>query len=165
MIGEQCQGIQHEILECINSCDLALRKQLMSHITLIGGTSLLNGFAKRLVNELVLSDYNRYNYPLSPLSTSKHSSSKDSSLQPQPGISGLTAIRETQTQSLSPMHSKQRRMSKKTGIRIYAPRNRKYSAWIGGSVLCSMDSFNEEMWITQKLWREHGNAILYRQLQ
>eukprot|EP00483_Globobulimina_turgida_P007032 UN07046 len=62
LLGLQYKGIQYEILNCINNCDLALRKELMSHITLIGGTSLLKGFGRRLVNELVSNDYNRYNY-------------------------------------------------------------------------------------------------------
>merc|ERR1719410_1550588 len=71
LLGLQCKGIQHEILDCINDCELANRKALMSHITLIGGTSTLKGFGRRLVNELVSSDYNRYNYDLLIANTSR----------------------------------------------------------------------------------------------
>ena len=158
MIGQQSQGIQHEILDCINECDLALRKQLMSHVTLIGGTSLLKGFGKRLVNELVSSDYNRYNYQLLIAKNSKDGVIKDSMDKPT-----LSSYASSGPSGANGVSSKPQKINKKTGIRIYAPQNRNYSAWIGGSVLCSMDSFNNEMWINQKQYQEFGMSILYRE--
>jgi len=158
LLGLQCKGIQHQILDCINDCDLALRKQLMSHITLIGGTSLLKGFGKRLVNELVLSDYNRYNYDL----LIKNSKNKDNT--DRTNTSSYSTSNTSSTNSSLP--SKPQKINKKTGIRIYAPMNRNHSAWIGGSVLCSILS-DDNMWINKKQYEECGksnvNTLLYRQ--
>ena len=153
-MGLQCKGIQHEILDCINDCDLANRKALMSHITLIGGTSLLKGFGRRLVNELVSTDYNRYNYDLLV--------AKTSSRNVKEMRAGTSYSKLPSSMNGSMLPSKPQKVNKKTGIRIYAPVNRKYSAWTGGSILCSMDSF-EELWINRKQYEEHGKNILFRQ--
>ena len=51
---------------------------------------------------------------------------------------------------------------KKTRIRMFAARERVYSAWRGGSVLCGMNEFREEMWIGRDRWKEYGKSELYR---
>lgn len=153
-------------MECINDCDLALRKDLMSNITLIGGTSLLKGFGRRLVNELVLSDYNRYNYQLLIAKNSKDGGygSKDTSDKPIIASYGKdhhsSSIVNT---NISDQSSKPQKINKKTGIRMYAPKNRNYSAWIGGSILSQIDGFND-MWISKEKYDEEGKNILYRTL-
>merc|ERR1712154_75823 len=62
LLGLHCSGVQHQILDCINDCELAVRRTLMSNIRLIGGSTMMTGLGRRLVNELALSDYNRYEY-------------------------------------------------------------------------------------------------------
>jgi centractin len=47
---------------------------------------------------------------------------------------------------------------KDTKIRIYAPPERKYSAWIGGSILGSLSTF-KKMWITAEEYQEDCNCI------
>merc|ERR1719266_1772443 len=47
------------------------------------------------------------------------------------------------------------------GIKILAPPERKYSVWIGGSILSSLTSF-EEMWITKDEYDESGPGIVHR---
>merc|ERR1711964_775457 len=47
------------------------------------------------------------------------------------------------------------------GIKIIAPKERKYSVWIGGSILSSLTTF-EEMWITQEEYDEAGATIVHR---
>ena len=45
--------------------------------------------------------------------------------------------------------------------KIVAPAERKYSVWIGGSILSSLSSF-QEMWITRNEYDELGPAIVHR---
>jgi len=50
-----------------------------------------------------------------------------------------------------------------TKIRIAAPPERKYSAWIGGSILASLASF-KSMWVSAEEWNEHGANILHKRM-
>lgn len=48
-------------------------------------------------------------------------------------------------------------------IKLHAPGNtieRKYSSWIGGSILASLGTFHQ-LWISKEEWEEHGNAIVH----
>ncbi len=46
-------------------------------------------------------------------------------------------------------------------IMIIAPPERKYSAWIGGSILASLSTF-KQMWISQQEYEETGPSIVHR---
>jgi len=46
-------------------------------------------------------------------------------------------------------------------IKVVCPPERKYSVWIGGSILSSLSSF-QEMWITKDEYDESGPAIVHR---
>jgi len=46
-------------------------------------------------------------------------------------------------------------------IKIVAPPERKYSVWIGGSILASLSTF-EEMWVTKDEYDEAGPGIVHR---
>lgn len=46
-------------------------------------------------------------------------------------------------------------------IKIVAPPERKYSVWIGGSILASLSSF-QSMWITKEEYDECGPSIVHR---
>ncbi|GAA29609.2 Actin-3 [Clonorchis sinensis] len=46
-------------------------------------------------------------------------------------------------------------------IRIVAPAERKYSVWIGGSILASLTTF-QQMWISKQEYDECGPAIVHR---
>ncbi|TNJ29833.1 actin [Giardia muris] len=46
-------------------------------------------------------------------------------------------------------------------IRISGPEDRKYSAWVGGSVLASLSTF-EAMWISSQEYQENGASIANR---
>jgi len=46
-------------------------------------------------------------------------------------------------------------------IKVIAPPERKYSVWIGGSILSSLSTF-EEMWITKEEYDEAGPGIVHR---
>ena len=46
-------------------------------------------------------------------------------------------------------------------IKIIAPPERKYSTWIGGSILASLSTF-QQMWITKQEYDESGPSIVHR---
>jgi len=46
-------------------------------------------------------------------------------------------------------------------IKVVAPPERKYSVWIGGSILSSLSTF-DNMWITKEEYDESGPAIVHR---
>ena len=48
-----------------------------------------------------------------------------------------------------------------TDVNIISPKDRKHFAWIGGSILASLSSFNE-MWITKDEYSENGESIVNR---
>ena len=46
-------------------------------------------------------------------------------------------------------------------IKVIAPPERKYSVWIGGSILASLSTF-QQMWITKTEYDESGPSIVHR---
>ncbi len=46
-------------------------------------------------------------------------------------------------------------------IKIIAPPERKYSVWIGGSILASRSTF-QQMWISKEEYDESGPSIVHR---
>ncbi|XP_061169243.1 actin, cytoplasmic-like [Saccostrea echinata] len=48
-----------------------------------------------------------------------------------------------------------------TTIKIIAPPERKYSVWIGGSILASLSTF-QTMWISKQEYKESGCSIVHR---
>jgi actin-related protein len=46
-------------------------------------------------------------------------------------------------------------------IKVVAPPERKYSAWIGGTQMASMDAF-QSRWLTKQEYDEHGPSIVHR---
>merc|ERR1719410_2204941 len=46
-------------------------------------------------------------------------------------------------------------------VKVVAPAERKYSVWIGGSILSSLASF-QEMWVTKDHYEESGPTIVHR---
>jgi len=48
-------------------------------------------------------------------------------------------------------------------VRITAPPERKYSVWIGGSILASLSTF-QNMWISKQEYDESGPGIVHRSM-
>jgi actin-related protein len=46
-------------------------------------------------------------------------------------------------------------------VKLIAPPERKYSVWIGGSILSSLNTF-ESMWISKREYDESGPSIVHR---
>lgn len=46
-------------------------------------------------------------------------------------------------------------------VKVHAPPERRFSVWIGGSILTSINTFND-MWITKAEYEESGSSIVHR---
>lgn len=46
-------------------------------------------------------------------------------------------------------------------VKILAPPERKFLSWIGGSILGSLSTFQQQ-WITQEMYQEVGPGIVHR---
>lgn len=46
-------------------------------------------------------------------------------------------------------------------VKVVAPLERKYSVWIGGSILASLSTF-QQMWVTKQEYDESGPSIVHR---
>lgn len=46
-------------------------------------------------------------------------------------------------------------------IRIVAPPERRYSVWIGGSILASLKTF-QRLWVSRKEYQEQGSGVIRR---
>lgn len=46
-------------------------------------------------------------------------------------------------------------------VKVVAPAERKYSVWIGGSILASLSTF-QQMWISKEEYSESGPSVIYR---
>lgn len=44
---------------------------------------------------------------------------------------------------------------------VFAPADRRISAWLGGSILTDISTF-EHLWVTKAQWSQLGSAIIYR---
>ena len=49
----------------------------------------------------------------------------------------------------------------KMKVKMNAPKERKYSVWIGGAILSNLSSF-ETMWVTREDFEESGASIVHR---
>ncbi|KAL0229746.1 hypothetical protein PCE1_003312 [Barthelona sp. PCE] len=65
---------------------------------------------------------------------------------------GLDARVERSVAALAPAAMK---------IKVFAPEERRYSVWLGGSVVSHLNSFNS-MWITREEYEESGASIVHR---
>jgi len=65
---------------------------------------------------------------------------------------GIDARMEKEIKALAPQSMK---------IKIVAPPERKYSVWIGGSILASLSTF-QQMWISKQEYDESGPQIVHR---
>lgn len=65
---------------------------------------------------------------------------------------GMSERIQKELQSIAPTSMK---------VKISAPPERKYSVWIGGSILSSLSTF-QQMWITREEYEETGPSIVHR---
>ncbi len=106
-IGKEDPPLDEAVYNCIQACDIDLRKELYQNIVLSGGTTMFPGLKERLHKEL----------------------------------------KELVPESVE--------------VRIVAPPERRYSVWIGGSILASLKTF-QRLWISKKEYQEQGPSAVRR---
>eukprot|EP01084_Bolivina_argentea_P231101 389812_1 len=123
-------------------CDIDLRKELFGNIVMSGGSTMFEGIVERMKLELrnltsgqlLIDGYLReYN--------------KNKML-----YDDVVNIIYKNMDAIYPAIRP---------IKIIAPSERKYSTWIGGSILSSLSTF-DEMWITKSEYDECGPSIVHR---
>lgn len=115
IVGLEYRGIHELVADSISRVDLDLRRSLYSNIVLSGGTTLTKG------RYVVLVMHIRTSMALLPCSAF---------------ISGFGDRLLSEVRKLALRDVK---------IKIYAPPERKYSTWIGGSILASLSTFSMEL--------------------
>ena len=101
----QALGVHEAVHQCIQNCDVDLRKDLYGNIVLSGGSTLFSGFRERLEEELVI---------------------------------------------LAPQHAR---------VRVIAPPERRYSAFLGAAIVSSLSTFAGEKLVSRSDYEEFGPSI------
>ena len=59
------------------------------------------------------------------------------------------------------LHTEIKKLSpKRMRPKLYLPNNRKYSCWIGGNVISTLEVF-KRMWITKHEWSDKGKKLIH----
>ena len=101
------EGVHKYCFDSVMKCDSDVRRDLFANIILSGGSTLFEGMAERMWQEM---------------------------------------------HTLAPTNNR---------IKVLAPPERKYSVWLGGSILASLSTF-QTMWITKQEYDENGPNIIHR---
>jgi len=107
ILGLDITGIHEKILESIFLCNIDVRKDLFSNISILGGSTQFINFKKRLDSELEKS------------------------------------------------------APEKIKVKTFSPKNPKLTAWIGGSIFSTLNSFNNEL-LTKQEYEESNNTLSYK---
>lgn len=107
LIGMEQAGVHQLTFQSVMKCDLDIRRDLLGNVVLSGGSTMFDGFDRRMQHELK---------QLAPSSVA---------------------------------------------VKTIAPPERKYSVWIGGSILASLSCF-ESIWVTKDEYDESGPGIVHR---
>ena len=134
-LGLEAAGVHETGYNSIMKCDVDIRKDLYGNIVLSGGTTMFPGIADRMQREITA---------LAP-----------SSMKIKIGGFSFALCRA--------------RFQYGNLIACYlflsnftvAPPERKYSVWIGGSILASLSTF-QQMWISKQEYDESGPSIVHR---
>lgn len=107
VLGKDFPGVHTQSYNCIQRCDIDVRRDLYENIILSGGSTMFPGISDRLTKEVA---------------------------------------------AMAPSSVK---------TKVIAPNERKYSVWIGGSVLSTLATF-QSMWVTRQEYEECGVGVVHR---
>jgi len=134
-----CKGVHELIYESISHCHKQLHHQLYGNVVVEGGSSMFQGFAARLEKELKLLLGGTCSDDLFKVVQCEK---KNTYFNRLPG-------------ELVTMMSKYLNT-----VKVIAPPERRYSVWIGGSILARLSSF-QQTWITTEEYNENGPDIIH----
>jgi actin-related protein len=118
----------------VQECDVDIQTNLLSNVVVTGSSSLMQGFVERLTNDLQNSSSPVCGRPLARLEHRSHSR-----------IGAFTITVYVCLQNV------------KMRLLAGSPIERKYSSWIGGSILGCLGSF-QQMWVSKQEYEESGKV-------
>ncbi|CAP21048.1 Protein CBG24442 [Caenorhabditis briggsae] len=166
-------GIHQTAYNSIMKCDIDIRKDLFANTVLSGGTTMYPGIADRMQKEIAALAPSAMKVKIIAPPERKYSvwigGSYNSIMKCDIDIRkdlfantvlsggttmypGIADRMQKEIAALGPSAIK---------IKIIAPPERKYSVWMGGSILASLDSF-QEMWICKEEYDDAGPSIVHR---
>ena len=149
-IGLEHVGVHETTFQSINKCDIDVRRDLYGNIVLSGGTTMYDGLPERMTKEITNLAPNamkirvRHNSPF-----------------PIPHLFVRSLGRAVCVCRLVFVLSCIHPCSSPPPPHVVAPPERKYSVWIGGSILSSLSTF-QTMWIKKEEFEESGPPIVHR---
>ena len=130
----EAAGIDETAFNSIMKCDVDIRKDLYSNVVLSGGKLECGSICSGV-----------------QCCTSRHGSF---ACNPA-GTTMFPGIADRMTKEITS------RAPNSMKIKVVAPPERKYSVWIGGSILASLSTF-QQMWIAKSEYDESGPSIVHR---
>ena len=164
-LGMECGGIHEQLVAAVRRCPSEVHMEMYRNIVLSGGSSMYPGLADRLTSELMLQP-DRVLPDLFSMRGSYLSHTwmfpKDVREMTASFVAGREFHYTTPEQSMFDTQPARACGSKMTGgVKVIAPPERKYSTWIGGSILASLSTF-QQMWISKEEYDESGPSIVHR---
>eukprot|EP01084_Bolivina_argentea_P110987 198117_1 len=135
----EINGIHKLIYESIIKCVCSIRNELYENIYLFGGNTMYPGISERLIKELIAMGC-----------------INSSLIEGYVRMYHNKQIRQFAIETIELMAR-----FASTIPKVTAPRERKYSVWIGGSILASVSSFADK-WISHAQYDEIGPTIVHR---
>ena len=146
-LGMESAGIHETAYNSIMKCDVDIRKDLYANTVLSGGSTMFPG--KNLFHSSKIFQRCKNFVLLLQTVRPELNWTKGFLLFVSTGIADRM---QKEITALAPPTMK---------IKIIAPPERKYSVWIGGSILASLSTF-QQMWISKQEYDESGPSIVHR---
>lgn len=126
-------GISTGVIASAFGCHVDIRQSLLQNIVVAGGTAAIEGLMERIAADL--------------------------SLRPHVDISMQERLSSAGVPVANPLMRDVSSIKFKVASQI--PMERKFTTWVGGSVLAMLSSFRD-IWIAREDWAEYGPVILER---
>ncbi|KAA6417091.1 MAG: hypothetical protein FRX49_12929 [Trebouxia sp. A1-2] len=142
----EAQGIDDTAFNSIMKCDVDIRKDLYGNVVLSGGTTMFPGIADRMYKEITAHAPSSMKVIVDDIVCADH---RHGSIALHMQFADMFIVALPSVWTAVPQ------------VKVVAPPERKYSVWIGGSILASLSTF-QQMWIAKSEYDESGPSIVHR---
>jgi actin beta/gamma 1 len=151
-LGMEASGIHELVYNAINKCDPSIRADLYGNVVLAGGSTMVRPLAYASLKVAFLT---RFTFPCR-LCSSLACLSGCTRSWPTWHPPALRSRHETISARLICFFL----LTQRAHHQVIAPPERKYSTWIGGSILASLSTF-QQSWITKEEYDEQGPTVVH----
>lgn len=134
----EAKGIHETAFDSIMKCDVDIRKDLYGNIVLSGGSTMFENIEARMTREINI---------LKPSAMKVRGEGRCCRVASRTARRAVPSIPQLPAPLLQ--------------VRVVAPAERRFSVWIGGSILASLTTFSQ-MWVTREDYQESGPGIVHR---